>query len=91
MLEPIAAATRRDTRRLKEREKIGGRVGKIIGEYKMTKHITWSIDDDGILTIARNTVAPRLPGAEPFQVTTRPTPLQKKVLDHLGVRLVRSQ
>ncbi len=35
----------------------------------------------------RNTVAPRLAGAQPFQVTTRPTPLQKKALDYLGVRL----
>ena len=234
LLEPIAAATRRDRRRLKGREKIGERVGKVIGKYKMAKHITWSIDDDGVLTygrdeasisaearldglyvirtslpaseldgpgtvraykrlssverafrslktvdlkvrpvfhrtaprvrahvflcmlayyvewhmrrklrpvlfddedaegaearrpsvvapaavspsarakkaakttpdgdpvhslrtllddlatITRNTVAPRLPGAEPFQVTTRPTPLQKKILDHLGVRL----
>ena len=234
LLEPIAAATRRDTRRLKGREKIGERVGKVIGKYKMAKHITWSIDDDGVLTygrdeasisaearldglyvirtslpaseldgpgtvraykrlssverafrslktvdlkvrpvfhrtaprvrahvflcmlayyvewhmrrklrpvlfddedaegaealrpsvvapaavspsarakkaakttpdgdpvhglrtllddlatITRNTVAPRLPGAAPFQVTTRPTPLQKKILDHLGVRL----
>ena len=238
LLEPIAAATRRDTRRLKGAEKIGERVGKVIGKYKMAKHVTWSIDDDGVLTwwrdeasisaearldglyvirtslpeseldgpgtvraykrlssverafrslktvdlkvrpvfhrteprvrahvflcmlayyvewhmrrklrpllfddegaegaealrpsvvapakrsmsarakaesrrtpngdpvhsfrtllddlatITRNTVAPRLPGAEPFQVTTRPTPLQKKILDHLGVRLVRSQ
>ncbi len=234
LLEPIAAATRRETRRLKEREKIGERVGKVIGKYKMAKHITWAIDDDGVFTyerddasiaaeakldglyvirtslpasaldgpgtvraykrlssverafrslktvdlkvrpvyhrteprvrahvllcmlayyvewhmrqklkpmlfddedpedaearrpsvvapatvslsaqakaaakrtsdgdpvhslhtliddlatITRNTVAPRLPGAEPFQVITRPTPLQRKVLEHLGVRL----
>ncbi|MDE0418957.1 MAG: IS1634 family transposase [bacterium] len=233
LLEPIAAATRRDRRRLKGREKIGERVGKVIGKYKMAKHIAWSIDDDGVLTwwrdeasisaearldglyvirtslpaseldgpgtvraykrlssverafrslktvdlkvrpvfhrteprvrahvflcmlayyvewhmrqklkpvlfddedaegaearrpsvvapaavspsarakkaakttpdgdpvhslrtllddlatITRNTVAPRLPGAEPFQVTTRPTPLQMRILDHLGVR-----
>ena len=42
---------------------------------------------DDLATIARNTVAPRLDGTEPFQVTTRPTPLQKKILDHLGVHL----
>ena len=234
LLEAIAAATRRDKRRLKGREKIGERVGKVIGRYKVAKHFTWSIDDDGVFsfrrddasiaaearldglyvirtslpesdldgpgtvraykrlssverafrslktvdlkvrpvyhrseprvrahvflcmlawyvewhmrqrlkpllfddedaegaaarrtsvvapakvstsarakaaskrnadgdpvhsfrtligdlaTITRNTVAPRLAGAEPFQVTTRPTPLQKKALDHLGVRL----
>ncbi len=40
-----------------------------------------------LATITRNTVAPRLAGAEPFHVTTRPTPLQKKALDDLGVRL----
>ena len=238
LLEPIAVATRRDTRRLKGAGKIGERVGKVIGKYKMAKHFTWSIDDDGIFTyrrddasisaeakldglyvirtslpeteldgpgavraykrlssverafrsmktvdlkvrpvfhrteprvrahvllcmlayyvewhmrrklkpvlfddedaegaearrpsvvapakvsmsarakagskrtpdgdpvhsfrtllddlatIARNTVVPLLPGAEPFQVTTRPTPLQKTILDHLGVRLARSQ
>ena len=234
VLEPIAAATRREKRRLKGREKIGERVGKVIGKYKMAKHVTWSIDDDGVFTyqrddasisaearldglyvirtslpaskldgpgtvraykrlssverafrslktvdlkvrpiyhrteprvrahvflcmlayyvewhmrqklkpmlfddedaqgaearrpsvvapakvsmsarvkaaakrtsdgdpvhslrtliddlatITRNTVAPRIPGAEPFQVTTRPTALQRKALDHLGVRL----
>ena len=234
LLEAIAAATRREKRRLKGREKIGERVGKVIGKYKMAKHLTWTIDDDGVFTyerdeasiaaearldglyvirtslpaseldgpgtvraykrlssverafrslktvdlkvrpvyhrteprvrahvllcmlayyvewhmrrklkpmlfddedaegaearrpsvvapakvslsarikaaakttsdgdpvhslstliddlatITRNTVAPRLPGAESFQVTTRPTPLQRKALDHLGVRL----
>ena len=46
---------------------------------------------DDLATITRNTVAPRLLGAAPFQVITRPTPLQRKILDHLGVRLVRSQ
>ncbi len=238
LLEPIAAATRRDKRRLKGADKIGERVGKVIGKYKMAKHFTWSIDDDGVFTygrdevaiaaearldglyvirtslpqseldgpgtvraykrlssverafrslktvdlkvrpvyhrteprvrahvflcmlayyvewhmrqklkpmlfddedaegaearrpsvvapaevsasarakaatkrtprgdpvhsfrtllddlatITRNTVAPRLAGAKPFQVTTRPTPLQKKALDYLGIRLQRSQ
>ncbi len=238
LLEPIAAATRRDKRRLKGADKIGERVGKVIGKYKMAKHFTWSIDDEGVFTygrdeaaiaaearldglyvirtslpqseldgpgtvraykrlssverafrnlktvdlkvrpvyhrteprvrahvflcmlayyvewhmrqklkpmlfddedaegaearrpsvvapaevsasarakaatkrthggdpvhsfrtllddlatITRNTVAPRLAGAQPFQVTTRPTPLQKKALDYLGIRLQRSQ
>ncbi len=34
----------------------------------------------------RNTVAPRLAGAEPFQVTTRPTPLQRRAFKLLGVK-----
>ena len=42
---------------------------------------------DDLATISRNTVMPRLAGTEPFQVTTRPTPLQSKVLGLLGVRL----
>ena len=46
---------------------------------------------DDLATITRNTVAPHIPGAEPFQVITRPTALQRKILDHLGVRLMRSQ
>jgi len=238
LLEPIAVATRREKNRLKGADKIGERVGKVIGKYKMAKHFTWFIDDDGVFiyqrdeasiaaeakldglyvirtslpaseldgpgtvraykrlssverafrslktmdlkvrpvfhrteprvrahvflcmlayyvewhmrqklkpmlfddedtegaearrpsvvapaklsksaqdkaaekrtpegdpvhslrtliddlaTITRNTVAPRLPGAEPFQAITRPTPLQRKILDHLGVRLARSQ
>ena len=44
-----------------------------------------------LVTITRNTVEPRLEGVEPFQVTTRPTPLQAKILDHLGVSLTRSR
>ncbi|MXY33038.1 MAG: transposase, partial [Boseongicola sp. SB0664_bin_43] len=54
LLEPIAVATRRDTRRLKGRERIGERVGKVIGKYKMAKHFTWSIDDDGVFTCQRD-------------------------------------
>ncbi len=44
-----------------------------------------------LATITRNTVAPRLPEAEPFVVTTRPTPLQRKAFKLLGVRLPCSQ
>ncbi len=40
-----------------------------------------------LATLTRNTVAPRLASTDPFQVTTRPTSLQRKALDHLGVRL----
>ena len=38
-----------------------------------------------LATITRSTAVPRLPGAEPLQVATRPTPLRMKVPDHLGV------
>ena len=44
-----------------------------------------------LATVVSNTVAPRLPGAEPFEVLTRPTPLQRKAFELLGVRLKRSQ
>ena len=39
-----------------------------------------------LATVTRNTVAPRLPGTEPFEVITRPTRLQDKALKLLGVR-----
>ena len=44
-----------------------------------------------LATVTRNTVAPHLPGTEPFEVITRPTPLQDKALKLLGVRLSCSQ
>ena len=44
-----------------------------------------------LATIARNRVVPRLPGAEPFEVLTRPTALQREAFKLLGVRLERSQ
>ena len=44
-----------------------------------------------LATVVSNTVAPRLPGAEPFEVLTRPTPLQRKAFELLGVCLKRSQ
>ena len=42
---------------------------------------------DDLATLSVNTVQPRLPDTEAFQVTTRPTKLQSKALDLLGVRL----
>jgi len=38
-------------------------------------------------TVTKNRVAPRLPGAEPFDVLTRPTELQRKAFRLLGVTL----
>ena len=54
LLEPIGAATRREKRRLTGKEKIGERVGKVIGKYRMAKHFTWSIDDEGVFTWQRD-------------------------------------
>ena len=54
LLEPVAAATRREKRRLKGKERIGERVGKVIGTYRMAKHFTWSIDDEGVFTWQRD-------------------------------------
>jgi len=39
-----------------------------------------------LATVTRNRVVPRLPGAEPFDITTRPTSLQQRAFDLLEVR-----
>ena len=57
VLEPIAAATRLAKWRLKGAAKIGERVGKVIGKYKMAKHFEWSIDGDGGLVYRRRAAA----------------------------------
>ncbi len=46
LLDPIAAATRRDKRRLKGADKIGLRAGKVVGKHKMAKHFELDIEDD---------------------------------------------
>ena len=40
-----------------------------------------------LATVTKNRVAPRLPGAEPFELLTRPTELQREAFRLLGVRL----
>ena len=45
LLEPIGAATTREKRRLAGKDKIGLRVGKSIGKYKMAKHFELDIAD----------------------------------------------
>jgi hypothetical protein len=45
-LEKIAAATRREKRRLRGKDKIALRVGKVINRYKMAKHFTTEIADN---------------------------------------------
>ena len=42
---------------------------------------------EDLATIVRNQVVPKIPGSGPFTLATRPTPLQQKALDRLGVRL----
>ena len=52
-LTPIAAATRRQKRPLRGKDKIALRVGKVINHYKMAKHFTIEITDDSF-TFTRN-------------------------------------
>jgi len=40
-----------------------------------------------LATIAKNRIQPNVPGAEPFEKTTQPTPLQARALSLLGVDL----
>ena len=46
---------------------------------------------DDLATIAKNRVVARLPDAEPFDLITRPTALQREAFKLLDVRLERSQ
>ena len=46
LLEPIVAATKREKWRLKGQDKIGVRVGKVVGKYKMAKHFELEIEED---------------------------------------------
>ena len=55
-LIPIAAATGRDKRPLRGKDKIALRVGKVINHYKMAKHFTLEITDESF-TFTRNTEA----------------------------------
>jgi transposase len=55
-LTPIAAATRRERRPLRGRDKIALRVGKVINHYNMAKHFTIEITEESF-TFTRNTEA----------------------------------
>jgi len=51
----------------------------------------WPVHDlrtllDDLATVVRSRAVPRVPGAEPFEITTRPTDLQKEAFRLLGVR-----
>ena len=56
LLAPIVAATQREKRRLKGKEKIALRVGKVIAKYKMAKHFELDITDSAFAW-RRNTEA----------------------------------
>ncbi|MGA0112281.1 MAG: IS1634 family transposase [Chthoniobacterales bacterium] len=45
-LAEIAAATRREKRALRGKDKIGLRLGRILGQYKMRKHFILEIEED---------------------------------------------
>jgi transposase len=55
-LDKIAAATRREKRPLRGKDKIALRAGKVINHYKMEKHFTITISDESF-TFARNSEA----------------------------------
>lgn len=52
-LEKIAAATRRPARSLRGKDKIGMRVGKVLGRFKVGKHFIMTITNEGF-TYHRN-------------------------------------
>ena len=52
LLEPITAATNREKRPLRGKDKIGIRVGKVIDRYKVAKHFDPQITEDSF-TLAR--------------------------------------
>jgi len=54
-LDKIVAATRRKSRPLRGKAKIGVRVGRVINHYKVAKHFKLKITDDGF-TYERDTV-----------------------------------
>lgn len=53
LLDEVVAATQRKARALRGKDRIGLRVGKFINKYKVAKHFTLTINDDGF-TYARN-------------------------------------
>ena len=53
-LDKIVRATQRDTRALKGKEKIGMRVGKVLGRFKVGKHFMLTITEESF-TYERNT------------------------------------
>ncbi len=60
--------------------------GFIVDHLRLTGGCGFPSSAAGWSRLTRNTVAPRLAGAEPFQVTTRPTLLQRRAFKLLGVK-----
>ena len=60
-LDKIAAATRRDSRPLRGRDKIALRVGKVINKFKMAKHFTLEITDEAFTFAPTTTTSPPRP------------------------------
>ena len=83
LLEPIAAATRRKQRRLKGADKIGARVGKVVGKFRMAKHFEWDIDDNGAFGYRRNAASIAAEAALDGLYVIR-TSLSETVLDDHG-------
>jgi len=67
LVEPMAPATRRERRCLTGEDRLGERMGKVIGRYKMAKHLAWSLDSEGRFPYRRNAAeaveCPRCRGA----------------------------
>ena len=53
VLEPIKGATRRKKNRLRGEDRIGAKVGKWIGKYRMAEHFEWCVDEDGYFHYTR--------------------------------------
>jgi hypothetical protein len=84
-LTPIAAATRREKRPLRGKDKIALRVGTVINHYKMAKHFTIEITDESF-TFTRNTEAITAEAALDGIYVLR-TSLPQDTLDHDDVVL----
>jgi Transposase DDE domain len=84
-LTPIAAATGRERRPLRGKDKIALRVGKVINHYKMAKHFTLEITDESF-TFTRNTEAIAAEAALDGIYVLR-TSLPTNTLDHDDVVL----
>lgn len=85
-LTPIAAATRRERRPLRGKDKIALRVGKVINHYKMAKHFTIEITE-GSFTFTRNTEAITAEAAlDGIYVLTTSLPEQTLATDDVVLR-----
>ena len=80
-LDTIAAATRRDKRPLRGRDKIALRVGKVINKFKMAKHFSITITEDSFTFTRNHTTSPPRPpstGSTCCAPTCPPTPCPRR-------------